>query len=119
MRIDVVSLFPEFIAQCAGFGMTGQRTTARIAEPLARMQQVRIVTADGARLVTSAGGTAVVLLTMKMDGPWILPTMIVYMVFHVGFGQPLTMSWLALLVPQTLRGDRLQQIVDGADRERA
>ena len=24
MRIDVVSLFPEFIAQCAGFGVVGR-----------------------------------------------------------------------------------------------
>ena len=25
MRIDIVSLFPEFVDQCAGFGVTGQR----------------------------------------------------------------------------------------------
>ena len=24
MRIDIVSLFPEFVDQCAGFGVTGR-----------------------------------------------------------------------------------------------
>ena len=50
MRIDVLSLFPEFIAQCAGFGVVGRAQERALRQGSARA-------ADGFDLIVAAPGS--------------------------------------------------------------
>ena len=51
MRIDVLSLFPEFIAQCAGFGVVG-RAQERALLSLGSKELEKIVDEQGSAELT-------------------------------------------------------------------
>lgn len=111
--IDVLTSYLPVLGEEQGIApfVVGLLLSVRAAASIASRLLIGTVSARMSRAAILIGSAflaalSVAALTVSTQ-VWFLMTLMVVLGFALGFGQPLTMSWLVLLVPVAARGDAL------------